>query len=58
MNVHLENRSKFRACYLLVKHSCNWSFFTISHLGAGVSLSAATVGLDPDLGLDPSSVFI
>ena len=44
MNVHLEKGSKFRAHSLLVKHSCNWLFFTISHLGAGVSLSAATVG--------------
>ncbi len=44
MNVHLEKGPKFRACSLLVKHS-NWLFFTISHLGAGVSLSAATVGL-------------
>ncbi len=45
MNVHLEKGSKFRACSSLVRHSCNWLFFTISHLGAGVSLSAATVGL-------------
>ncbi len=45
MNVHLEKGSKFRAYSLLVKHSCNWLFFTISHLGTGISLSAATVGL-------------
>ncbi len=45
MNVHLEKGSKFRECYLLFKHSCKWFFFTISHLGAGVSLTAATVGL-------------
>ena len=45
MNIHLEKGSKFRTCPLLVKYSCNWLFFTISHLGAGLSLSAATVGL-------------